>query len=61
MNETTNEIVSSGGENLPIDYRTQAEIGELLFDPARFQAMNMIAEIMASRSASPWSPRSGIS
>lgn len=48
MNETTNEIVRSGGENLPIDYRTQAEIGELLFDPARFQAMNMIAEIMAS-------------
>ena len=48
MNETTNEIVSSGGENLPVDYRTQAEIGELLFDPARFQSMNMIAEIMAS-------------
>lgn len=48
MNETTNEIVRSGGENLPVDYRTQAEIGELLFDPARFQSMNMIAEIMAS-------------
>lgn len=48
MNETTNEIVRSGGDNLPADYRTQAEIGELLFDPARFNAMNMIAEIMAS-------------